>query len=150
MKKYLGLFLIVLIAACSTSEEEKKIEKIENDLKNLPKLASIEIPEGIAGTYVGMLPCDDCAARRVKMKLDSAGRATIEEVLVSNRTDTLRNSATYLDSAGRVIVRFEDGKRFFAFEKHRGTSLYFLSLDGKVYRDESDEPYQLLRILNSR
>lgn len=149
MKKYLGLFLIFLIA-CSTSEEEKKIQKIENDLKNLPKLAPIEVPEGSAGTYVGMLPCDDCESRRVKLKLDSAGTATVEEILVAAKTDTLRNSATYLDSAGKVVVRFDDGKRFLAFEKHRGTSLYFLTLDGKVYRDESDEPYQLLRILNAR
>ncbi len=147
MKKTLALIFAALLVACSSEAEKGK--RIEEDLKALPKLSPIEIPEGTVGTYVGSLPCDECDVHRVKMTLDSAGRALIEEIFVSDESDTLRSSAAYKDSSGFIIVRFDDGKRFFCFQKNKGTSLFYLR-NGKVYTDETEEPYQLLRLLNVR
>lgn len=146
MNKILVLFSVLLVFACSSEVEKGK--KIEEDLKALPKLSPIEIPEGVVGTYVGNLPCDECDVRRVKMTLDSAGRASIEEIFVSGTQDTVKSSAAYKDSSGFIVVRFDDGKRFFSFQKNKGTSLLYLR-EGKVYLDETEEPYQLLRLLNA-
>lgn len=144
--KSLCLFAAFLVFACTQSEEEKKSDRIEADLKNLPKLAPIEIPKGVVGLYIGNLPCDECESRRIRMNLDSSGTAQIEEVFFSAKTDTLKSTATYRDSADYILVRFDDGKRFMNFLKRGGTSLEYLNIEGKPY-ENSDEPYHLIRIL---
>lgn len=147
--KCLCLFLAFFVFACTQSEEQKKSDKIEADLKNLPKLAPIKIPEGVAGLYIGTLPCDECDTRRIRMELDSSGRAQIEEILFSAKPDTLKSSATFKDSADYVLVRFYDGKRFMNFLKRGGTSLEYLNIEGKPYED-SEGPYRLIRILRKK
>ena len=150
MKRLVSLFVILFcIFGCGQNEDEVKSKKIEEDLKALPKLAPIAVPEGSFGTYVGALPCDECDMRRVKMNLDSLGRAQIEEVLVygNEKMDTLKNTATFKDSAEFILVRFDDGKRFFSFQKDGGTSIVYLNVEGKPYLDDSEMPYRLLRIL---
>ena len=61
--------------------------------------------------------------------------------------DTLKNTATFKDSAEFILVRFDDGKRFFSFQKDGGTSIVYLNVEGKPYLDDSEMPYRLLRIL---
>lgn len=147
--KYFALSLLFLFLFACAQEDEKKAEKVEETLKSLPKLAEIQVPEGVEGVYVGMLPCDECDIHRVRMTLDSAGKAAVQEVFISSAgEDTVKSSATYIDSAEFVAVRFDDDRRFFRFQKHKGTSLYYLNRDGNVYLDETEEPYQLLRLLN--
>lgn len=80
------------------------------------------------------------------MNLDSSGNAQIEEIFLAEKTDTLKSTATYRDSADYLLVRFDDGKRFLNFLKRGGTSLEYLNIEGKPYED-SDEPYHLIRIL---
>ncbi len=144
--KWLCLFFALGLFACTQSEEQKKSDKIEADLKSLPKLSPIKIPEGVVGLYIGNLPCDACESRRIRMNLDSSGNAQIEEIFLAEKTDTLKSTATYRDSADYLLVRFDDGKRFLNFLKRGGTSLEYLNIEGKPYED-SDEPYHLIRIL---
>ena len=151
MKKFfVAAALFSLILGCGQNENEAKAKKIEEDLKALPKLAPVQIPEGVAGSYVGTLPCDECDLRRVKMNLDGDGNAFIEEFLFrrNEKTDTLQNRATYKDSAEFILVRFENANRFFAFQKSNGTSIVYLNVEGKPYLDDTEEPYRLLRILS--
>ncbi len=147
--KSLCLFAAFLVFACTQSEEQKKSDKIEADLKNLPKLSPIKIPEGVVGLYIGTLPCDECETRRIRMELDSNGNAQIEEIFFSAKPDTLKSSATFRDSADYILVRFDDGKRFMNFLKRGGTSLEYLNAEGKPYED-SEEPYRLIRILQKK
>lgn len=147
--KCLSLFAVFLVFACTQSEEQKKSDKIEADLKNLPKLSPIKIPEGVVGLYIGTLPCDECETRRIRMELDSNGNAQIEEFFFSAKPDTLKSSATFRDSADYILVRFDDGKRFMNFLKRGGTSLEYLNAEGKPYED-SEEPYRLIRILQKK
>lgn len=147
--KCLCLFLAFFVFACTQSEEQKKSDKIEADLKNLPKLSPIKIPEGVVGLYIGTLPCDECESHRIRMELDSNGNAQIEEIFLSAKTDTLKSSATYRDSADYIFLRFDDGTRFMNFLKRGGTSLEYLNIEGKPYED-SEEPYRLIRILKKK
>ncbi len=147
--KCLCLLLALFVFACTQSEEQKKSDKIEADLKNLPKLSPIKIPEGVVGLYIGTLPCDECESHRIRMELDSNGNAQIEEIFLSAKTDTLKSSATYRDSADYILLRFDDGKRFMNFLKRGGTSLEYLNIEGKPYED-SEEPYRLIRILKKK
>lgn len=149
MKKTLCFFAALFLFACTQSEEQKKSDKIEADLKNLPKLSPIEVPEGVSGLYFGTLPCDECDSRRIRMELDSNGGAQIEEIFLKEKPDTLKSLATYADSADVITVRFADGKRFMNFQKRGGTSLEFLNADGKPY-ENAEEPYRLIRILKQK
>lgn len=150
MKKWICLFACLLAYACTQSEERKKSDKIEADLKSLPKLSPIEVPAGVAGLYIGTLPCDECSSHQIKMELDSNGTAQIEEIFLKAKPDTVKSSATFLDSADHVVVRFDDKRRFLNFQKKNGTALECLNVEGKPYVDETDEPYRLIRILKPK
>lgn len=145
MKKLFAILAcFLLFVSCSKKSDQKETQVAE--LSNLPKLAPVKVPKGVTGTYVGELPCDECDHRSVEMTLDSTGSLVIKETL--DKSAPIISKATYKDSSSYVIVRFNDGKRFWTFKNNKGTSLIYLNIDGKPYMDDTEEPYQLFRILN--
>lgn len=126
-----------MLNACS--QEEKSAP--------LPDLPKVELPKGIAGLYVGRLPCDNCKARMVRMEIaEDSTVSVVETVIVDTaKVDSLKGRFSGME--GKVFVSLDNGTKW-NFQVGKSGALSLLTGTGDVYRDKDGMPADLIRIIN--
>ena len=126
-----------MFSACS--QEEKNAP--------LPDLPKVELPKGLAGLYVGRLPCDNCKARMVHMEIaEDSSVSVVETVIVDTaKADSLKGRFSQVE--GKVVVALDNGAKW-NFQVGNSGALSLLTGTGEVYRDENGMPADLIRIIN--
>jgi len=135
------LLAAFVISACS--EEEKPAP--------LPDLPSIDLPKDVPGLYSGSMPCDDCAAKMVRMSLNADSSADVVQTVVrdSMKVDSLKGVFSVTDSTLKVILPVAAGSSDSVhWNYRRGTSgnLIYLTSAGSIYEDKDGNRAELIRI----
>ena len=126
-----------MFSACS--QEEKNAP--------LPDLPKVELPKGLAGLYVGRLPCDNCKARMVRMEIAEDSSVSVVETVILDtaKADSLKGRFSQVE--GKVVVALDNGAKW-NFQVGNSGALSLLTGTGEVYRDENGMPADLIRIIN--
>ena len=120
---FAGLFSCAMFSACS--QEEKNAP--------LPDLPKVELPKGLAGLYVGRLPCDNCKARMVRMEIaEDSSVSVVETVIVDTaKADSLKGRFSQVE--GKVVVALDNGAKW-NFQVGNSGALSLLTGTGDLIR----------------
>lgn len=126
------LFLLVLVACQS--------EKKAVDTKSAEQ---VDLDE-VAGTYVGVLPCDDCKGVKTEIELLPDGKFRLFQSYLNQDYDVARHGE-YEFNANEKIVKLHPDDEEAAHHQYKITENGLEKLDkrGRVYKDEIRKSYQL-------
>ncbi len=122
----------------------------EEKTEPLPDLPPIEVPASVAGLYSGRMPCDECKAHLVRMRLENDSVANVVETLVTDsvHADTLHGK--YSVSNGLVSVVFDSPKKRWDFKRENIGNLVLLTGAGTEYEDGDGLKVKLMRIYEKK
>lgn len=120
----------------------------EEKSEPLPDLPAVTVPAGIAGSYSGQLPCDNCKAQIIRAVLAEDSSATIFRTVVNDSAvaDTLQGK---FSMGADSVVSISVGEDYsWKFKRSAIGNLSLLNGTGEFYLDENGGKCVWVRILS--